>query len=86
MLAKRAGRAAWKENRKQADAAYQEAIQIDSSDAKAYRGLGFIYENEQKNHQAIADFEKYLQLAPQAWDRVKIEHDLAEMQSSAGSH
>ena len=47
LLSKRAGKAAWKENREQADAAYQKAIQLDSSDAKAYRGLGFIYEDEQ---------------------------------------
>jgi beta-barrel assembly-enhancing protease len=86
LLAAPEGQAAWKENRRQAEAAYQEALKLDPSNAETFRGLGFVYEDEGKNVEAIAVFQKYLQMAPQAWDRRRILLDLARLQASVGEH
>jgi predicted Zn-dependent protease len=86
LLAEAQGQDAWKENREKAESSYQKALQADPSNAEAFRGLGFVYEDEGKNDQAIVNFRKYLQMAPQAWDRTKIQGDLGRLQTAAGAH
>lgn len=84
LLALPDGKAAWEDNRRQAETAYQKAIQLDAANAKAHRGLGLIYDDEKNAAGAIAEFQKYLQLAPLAWDRMEIQKALARLQAPGG--
>jgi len=52
---------------------YQKAIALAPTFPEAHRGLGLVFYKEGANSQAIASFEKYLSLAPQASDRAYIE-------------
>jgi predicted Zn-dependent protease len=50
------------------DAAYQRAVAADASFAQAYRELGMAFRQEGRSDAAIAAFERYLALAPDAPD------------------
>jgi cytochrome c-type biogenesis protein CcmH/NrfG len=73
LLAAPEGEASWEANRKEAEDAYREAIRLDDGNAKAHRGLALIYDDETNAAGAIAEYQKYLQLAPTAWDRMQIQ-------------
>ncbi|HEV2299345.1 MAG TPA: M48 family metalloprotease [Candidatus Acidoferrales bacterium] len=79
------GKAAWEENRKQAEDSYREAIRLDASNAKAHRGLGFILDGENKASEAAAEFRSYLSLAPTAWDRAEIQKRLDALEPRPGA-
>jgi tetratricopeptide (TPR) repeat protein len=49
--------------------AYDMAIQLDDSSARAYRGLGNMYYEQNEYRQAGRNYVKYLKLAPEALDR-----------------
>jgi tetratricopeptide (TPR) repeat protein len=65
--------------------AFQRALSLDPQHATAYRGLGFLYERESDNRNAIVQFEKYLELAPQAKDARQIRMHLKSLESPAES-
>jgi len=67
------GPAALAESAKLAEEAYRKAAAIDPAFAKTYRGLGFLYERAGQGPQAIEAYRKYLEAAPNAFDRPQIE-------------
>jgi len=75
------GKTAWQENRKQAEAAYKEAIRFDDSDAPAHRGLAMMYDDAGNAAEAAAEYQKYLQLVPAAWDHEAIQKRIATLQA-----
>ncbi len=85
LLAAPGGQTSWLENRKEAEEAYREAIRLDDTNAKAHRGLALIYDDENNTAGAIAEYQKYLQLAPTAWDRMQIQTRLDALDAPVGA-
>ena len=87
LMASPAGKAAWDSNRKQSEDAYRKAVEIDPSLAAAHRGLGFLFEKEQLPAQCAVEFQRYLELAPNATDQAQIRRRLetAQKQSAANA-
>jgi len=64
-------------NQQKAQDFYFEAMELDSSNALAHRGLGMLFQEEGKNSAAADEYNKYLQAAPgDAPDRLRIERRL----------
>jgi beta-barrel assembly-enhancing protease len=86
LMATPEGKAALAVSQKQSEQAYREALELDPANAAAHRGLGFLYEKEQQWAPCIQEFRKYLELAPEAFDRAQVERRLAIAEKqSAGS-
>ena len=76
------GQTNWKANQQKAQDFYFEAMELDSSNALAHRGLGMLFEKIQKREQAIREYRKYLELAPNAIDRLRIVSRLEALEKS----
>ena len=76
LLAKPAGKAAWEENQRKAEESYRKALELDSSNVKAHRGLGFLFEAVQRNADAVAEYRAYLEQIPNAPDQDRIQRRL----------
>ena len=68
-LATDEGRAAYAENLAHAEDAYGRALAVDSGFAPAHRGLGEVYEQEQRAPDAAREYLLYVRAAPDADDR-----------------
>jgi predicted Zn-dependent protease len=73
LLAKDEGQAAWRDNQRLAEETYKKALAIDPGNAKTYLGMGQLYEKTNRNKEALAAYEKYLELAPNALDRQRVQ-------------
>ena len=74
LLEKPEGQAALKENLSLAEKLYQTVAQSSPSYAETYRDLGFLYEDEGKYPEAIAQYRHYLEMvAGTSLDRHRIE-------------
>jgi len=71
-----AGKAAWEVSRKQSEDAYRQALALDPGNAAAHRGLGLLYEKEHMPERCAEEFQKYLQLEPDAPDGAQIRRRL----------
>jgi predicted Zn-dependent protease len=63
------GRAAYAENLAHAEDAYHRALAIDSSFVDARRGLGEVYEQQDRERDAAVEYLTYVRAAPGAADR-----------------
>jgi predicted Zn-dependent protease len=63
------GRAAYAENLARAAEIYGRVLAMDSGFAAAHRGLGEVYEQQQRHREAAAEYVTYLRSAPDAADR-----------------
>jgi predicted Zn-dependent protease len=79
------GQTYWQQNRKEAEEAYQKAIQLDGANAKAHLGLALVYDDADNKPGAIAEYQKYLDLAPTAWDRTLIQSRLDTLSAPAAA-
>jgi predicted Zn-dependent protease len=77
------GQSAWKTNRVNAEEQYRKALELDANNALAHRGLGLLYERMEKPQQAIEEYRKYLELKPDAMDRMIIQRRLDALQGAA---
>jgi tetratricopeptide (TPR) repeat protein len=69
---------AWNEKRgKDAAQAYQKAVEIDPQYAQAHRELGYALMAQQDFKGALAHFQEYLKLEPQARDMKEIQDSIA---------
>lgn len=59
----------------------QQATQMPGTPAMTYRSLGLIHKQQAQKSQALASFEKYLELAPQAPDAALVRSYITELQS-----
>jgi beta-barrel assembly-enhancing protease len=73
LAAKPLGAQARQANRDRAEALYKKLQDDQPGFADSYRGLGFLYEEEGRAADARAAYRKYLELAPAAPDRLRIE-------------
>jgi beta-barrel assembly-enhancing protease len=83
LLSKDEGQAAWQENQRLAEEAYQKALSIHPGHAKTYLGMGQLYEKTNRNQEALAAYEKYLELLPNALDRQRVQGRIDILRGSA---
>ena len=63
----------WKVHQLKAEELYLRALSLDSPVPAAHRGLGMLYEKLGRTPEALAAYEKYIELAPKAFDRERIQ-------------
>ena len=84
LLSKEPGKASWKENQRMAEEIYLKALSIDPSHGKTYKGLGQLFEKQGKSTEAVAAYQKYMGLEPNALDQQQIKQRIASLQRSTG--
>jgi predicted Zn-dependent protease len=83
LAAKPEGKAALAESRDKAEEAFRKAIAADPSFARAYAGLGMLLQDQGKNAEALTAYRKYLELAGNAPDRLRIERRIESLGKGA---
>jgi Zn-dependent protease with chaperone function len=84
LLEKPEGKATLQENLDRAEALYLGVIQRNPNVSEAYRGLGFLYEQQAKYAEAARQYRRYLELvAGTTLDRLRIERRLAAVEKLA---
>ena len=81
LLEKPEGQAALRENQGQAEKLYLAVAQSNPTFAEAYRGLGFLYEEQGKYKDSAGQYRRYLDLiAGTSMDHLRIERRLANVE------
>lgn len=83
LLAGDQGQAAWRDNQHLAEENYKKALAVDPANAKTYLGLGQLYEKLNRSPEALAAYEKYLELQPNALDRQRVQRRVDILRGSA---
>lgn len=80
------GRERWEQNCLRSEEAFHKALEMDPANAEAHRGLGFLYEDQDRRAAAVQEYKKYLELAPDAQDarRVRLRLQALEHHSGVG--
>ena len=73
-MSTQSGRQAWERNRDLAKTFYNRALALDAEYAHAYRGLGFLYEQDANPGQAVEAYRRYMALKSYGLDRVQIKN------------
>ena len=73
LLATPAGQQNWKTHQQKAEELYQRAANLENPFPAIHRGLGMLYEKLGRPNEAVTEYEKYLELAPDAIDRERIQ-------------
>ncbi len=73
LLATPAGKDNWQKHQEMAEQLYRRALSAENPVPVAHRGLGMLYEKLGRGTEAVAEYEKYLELAPSASDRQRIQ-------------
>lgn len=76
LLATDAGKENWQKHQQKAEELYRRALSAENPTPVAHRGLGMLYEKLERNSDAAAEYEKYLELSPTATDRERIQRRL----------
>jgi predicted Zn-dependent protease len=76
LMATTAGQENWKINQQQAETSYLQALKLDAANPPAHRGLGMLYEKLGRKTDAMNEYQKYLEVAPDAPDRERIKRRL----------
>jgi predicted Zn-dependent protease len=77
------GQQALASNQQQAEKNYGRALEISPDLAGPHRGLGFLYEQEQRTERSVQEFRKYLELAPSAVDAPQIRRRLDSLENGS---
>jgi predicted Zn-dependent protease len=85
LMATPAGQENWKLNRQKAELLYVQALELNASNHLVHRGLGMLYEKSQRNREAIREYQRYLELAPDAPDRERIKYRLENLKGLESS-
>jgi len=81
LLSRSGGPAIQLDNRQRAEGFYKAVLESEPSYAPAHRGLGFLYEDEEKYPEAIAEYQAYLNMvAGTSLDHMRIERRVATVQ------
>jgi len=70
------GHERWQQNCVRSEEAFRKALQLDRGNAQAHRGLGFLYQDQGRGADAIQEYEKYLELAPEGHDARRVRRRL----------
>lgn len=73
LLATPAGQENWKTHQQKAEDLYKQSLSVDKPVAVVHRGLGMLYEKLDRKAEAVAEYEKYLELALGANDHDRIQ-------------
>ena len=73
LLATPAGQENWKNHQQKAEELYLRALGLENPVPIAHRGLGMLYEKLSRTSDAVTEYEKYVELAPAALDRERIQ-------------
>jgi predicted Zn-dependent protease len=76
LLATPAGKDNWQKHQQMAEELYRRALNAEKPVPVAHRGLGMLYEKLERGTDAVAEYEKYLELSPSAIDRQRIQRRL----------
>lgn len=76
LLATPAGKDNWQRHQQMAEQLYRRALTAENPVPVAHRGLGILYEKLGRRGDAVAEYEKYLELSPAAIDRDRIQRRL----------
>ena len=71
-----AGQEAWKANQQKAEELYLRALELNRFNSMAHRGLGMLYEKIERKDEAMSEYRKYIELAPNAFDLERIKRRL----------
>ncbi len=72
LLATPAGQENWKNHQQRAEELYLRSLGLNAPVPAAHRGLGMLYEKLGRTAEAVTAYEKYIELAPTAFDRERI--------------
>jgi len=78
-----AGQSAWKVNQQKAEESYRQALELKPNNAKAHRGLGLLFEKAERHQAALAEYRRYLELQPDAPDRLRIQRRIEALEKLA---
>jgi predicted Zn-dependent protease len=67
-----AGKDNWQRHQQKAEELYGRALNAENPAPAVHRGLGMLYEKLGRANDAAAEYEKYIELAPTAFDRERI--------------
>lgn len=73
LLATPAGQQNWKAHQEKAETHYLKALSLDEPVPQAHRGLGMLYEKLGRTGEALAHYEKYIEIVPTTFDRERIQ-------------
>jgi beta-barrel assembly-enhancing protease len=73
LLATPVGQENWKAHQQKAEELYLRALSLNEPVPAAHRGLGMLYEKLGRTAEAVAQYEKYIERAPTAFDRERIQ-------------
>jgi len=82
LLKKPEGQATWSENKAKAQEGYEKALAVNPNHAKAYLGLGRIYELDGKKEEALMAYQKYLDLNPNGQESFSVTQRIAALKRS----
>lgn len=82
LLTTPAGRQNWQTNQERSEAYYRKALSLDEPVPQAHRGLGMLYEKLGRPIEALAEYEKYLEIVPSAFDRERIQKRIDALRST----
>jgi tetratricopeptide (TPR) repeat protein len=73
LLATPAGQENWQQHQKKAEELYLRALAVENPFPVTHRGLGMLYEKLGRVDDAVAEYQKYIELSPSANDRERIQ-------------
>jgi tetratricopeptide (TPR) repeat protein len=73
LLATPAGKENWERHQQKAEELYLRALAAENQVPVAHRGLGMLYEKLGRAPDAVAEYQKYIDLSPLASDRERIQ-------------
>ena len=79
LLATPAGQENWKAHQQKAEELYLRALSLQQPAAAAHRGLGMLYEKLGRTAEAVSQYEKYVEIAPSAFDRERIQRRIESL-------
>jgi predicted Zn-dependent protease len=82
LLATPAGQQNWKINQQKAEELYLQSLKLDNPVPIAHRGLGMLYEKTGRTKEAIDEYQKYLDLAPNALDRERVQRRIQALKGA----
>ena len=82
LLATAAGQQNWKANQAKSEELYLKSLQLNNPTPVTHRGLGMLYEKTGRGKAAIDEYQKYLELVPDAVDRARIQRHIETLKRS----
>jgi tetratricopeptide (TPR) repeat protein len=73
LLATPAGQENWKTHQQKAEELYLRALTLENPNPVVHRGLGMLYEKLGRTSDAVREYQKYIELVPDAFDGERIQ-------------